>query len=113
MLRPFREMEDNRMTQLKPGLKLKSAVCDAEVMIIKAGSASALTCGGVSMLGAGETAEGATANEEHLGGCQVGKRYVTGDESLEVLCVKAGKGSLAVAGEPLLVKGAKKLPSTD
>ena len=46
------------MTQLKPGLKLKSAVCDAEVMIIKPGSVNALTCGGAPMLGSGETANG-------------------------------------------------------
>jgi hypothetical protein len=101
------------MTQLKPGLKLKSAVCEAEVMIIKSGSIAALTCGGVPMLGAGEKAQEAEANQEHMGGCQIGKRYVTSDESLEVLCVKAGKGSLAADGEPLLTKGAKKLPSSD
>ena len=101
------------MTQLKPGLKLKSAVCDAEVMIIKSGSVSALTCGGAPMLMNGEAAEGATPNEEQMAGCQIGKRYVTSDESLEVLCVKAGKGSLAADGEPLLTKGTKKLPSSD
>jgi hypothetical protein len=101
------------MTQLKPGLKLKSAVCDAEIMIIKAGTAGALTCGGLSMVGAGESGSGAAPDEAHMSGCQVGKRYVNADESLEVLCVKAGKGSLAVEGEPLVVKGSKKLPSTD
>lgn len=101
------------MTQLKPGLKLKSAVCDAEVMIIKAGSASTLTCGGVPMLANGEPAPDATPNPEHMDGCQIGKRYVSADESLEVLCVKAGKGSLAADGEPLAVKGTKKLPSSD
>ena len=100
------------MTQLKPGLKLKSAVCDAEVMVIKSGGVAALTCGGAPMV-TGETAPRATPNEEHMGGCQIGKRYVTSDESLEVLCVKAGKGSLAADGEPLLTKGTKKLPSSD
>lgn len=101
------------MTQLKPGLKLKSAVCDAEVMIIKAGNATTLTCGGVPMLANGETASDVKPNEEHMGGCQIGKRYVSSDESLEVLCVKAGKGSLAADGELLAVKGTKKLPSSD
>ena len=46
-------------------------------------------------------------------GCQIGKRYITSDESLEVLCVKAGQGSLAADGEPLVIKGTKKLPSSD
>ena len=99
--------------ELKPGLKLKSAVCDAEVMVIKPGSAGTLKCGGVPMLAAGETAEGAEADAEHLNGCQIGKRYITADESLEVLCVKAGKGSLAADDEPLLQKDTKKLPSSD
>jgi hypothetical protein len=101
------------MTQLKPGLKLKSAVCDAEVMIIKPGSVNALTCGGAPMLGSGETANGVQANQEQMEGCQIGKRYITSDESLEVLCVKAGQGSLAADGEPLVIKGTKKLPSSD
>ena len=28
----------------------------------------------------------------------MGKRYITADETIEVLCVKAGDGSLAVNG---------------
>ena len=34
---------------LKPGTRLKSAVCDAEVMVIKAGESDDLTCGGVAL----------------------------------------------------------------
>lgn len=101
------------MTQLKPGLKLKSAVCDAEVMVIKSGDVTSLTCGGAPMLANGEAAGDATPDEAQMGGCQIGKRYVTSDEGLEVLCVKAGKGALAADGEPLAVKGTKKLPSSD
>lgn len=48
-----------------------------------------------------------------MGGCLIGKRYVNQDQSLEILCVKAGKGSLALNGEPLAIKDAKKLPSSD
>lgn len=105
-------METSQM-QLKPGLKLKSAVCDGEVMIIKSGDVGVLTCGGVPMLGAGDAAGEPSPDEAQMEGCQIGKRYVTPDETLEVLCVKAGKGSLAADGEPLLVKGSKKLPSSD
>ena len=101
------------MTQLKPGLRLKSAVCDAEVMVIKSAGTEALTCGGTPMVGAGETANGAAADTEQMQGCQIGKRYVNGDDTLEVLCVKAGQGTLAADGERLSVKGAKKLPSSD
>ena len=102
------------MTRLKAGLKLKSIVCDAEVMVIKAGDDTMLTCGGVPMFAANEAA-GPRAEPEasQMGGCQVGKRYVNKDQSLEILCVKTGKGSLAADGEILEAKVAKKLPSSD
>jgi hypothetical protein len=46
-------------------------------------------------------------------GTLMGKRYVTEDESLELLCTKPGAGSLASGEAPLNVKGAKPLPSSD
>lgn len=99
---------------LKPGLRLKSAVCDAEVMVVKAAGGGSITCGGVPMLAPGESPPaGAAAAAGQTAGCSVGKRYVNGDQSLEVLCVKAGKGSLGLDGAPLVVKEAKKLPSSD
>lgn len=101
------------MTQLKPGLRLKSAVCDGEVMVIKCAGSEALTCGGAPMLGGDADANGAEPDAALMEGCQIGKRYVNADDTLEVLCVKAGKGSLAVDGQALTVKGAKKLPSSD
>lgn len=100
------------MSQLRPGLKLSSAVCSAEVMVIKAGSGAVLTCGGQPMLAPGESA-GGEADAAQMDGCQIGKRYVNEDQSVEILCVKAGEGTLAVDGTPLAVKEAKKLPSSD
>ena len=41
------------------------------------------------------------------------KRYVNGDGSVEVLCLKPGDGSLSVGDDKLAVKDAKKLPKTD
>lgn len=101
------------MDQLKPGAKLKSAVCNAEVMVIKCGDTATLTCGGTPMTANGEAAAEASPDDAQMEGCQIGKRYVNGDETLEVLCVKAGQGSLAADGQPLVVKGSKKLPSSD
>jgi hypothetical protein len=46
-------------------------------------------------------------------GCQVGKRYVHDEMGLEVLCLKAGAGSLSIGVEPLTVKASKPLPSSD
>ena len=84
------------MAVLKPGLRLKSAVCDGEAMIVKAIDVT-LTCGGVPMLAAGEEAQGSgQANPEHMFECLIGKRYINADETLEVLCVKGGKGLLRI-----------------
>ena len=101
------------MTDLKAGLRLKSAVCDAEIMIVKAGGDATLTCGGVPMLVGDESSDAAEPATDQMDGCQVGKRYVNDDQLLEVLCVKAGAGSLAADGSALAIKDAKKLPSSD
>jgi hypothetical protein len=102
------------MAELKTGARLKSAVCDGEIMVVTTpGGDIALTCGGAVMIGAGEEAQSAEIDPEHAVGIVIGKRYITEDEGLEVLCVKAGAGSLAVDGNLLLQKDTKKLPKTD
>ncbi len=47
------------------------------------------------------------------GGTEIGKRYVDEETQVEVLCTKAGSGSLTVDGRPLVIKGAKPLPASD
>jgi len=44
---------------------------------------------------------------------RLGKRYEDADTGLEVLCTKAGKGSLSLNGRALPVKAPKPLPSSD
>lgn len=101
------------MATLKPGLRLKSAVCTGEATIIKA-TDTALTCGGIPMYSEGEApAEGLEANPEHMFKCLMGKRYVSEDDELEVLCIKPGEGSFGANGNMLLGKETKKLPSSD
>jgi hypothetical protein len=101
------------MPALKPGLRLKSAVCDGEAMVVKAIDVE-LTCGGVPMLAAGEGApDGAEADSEHMYKCLIGKRYVNAEETLEVLCVKSGEGSFGYDGQMLMGKETKQLPSSD
>lgn len=98
---------------LKAGGKLKSTVCDTQVMVIKAPPGEhTLLCGGVEMGGAAATVSGAPAADA-AGGTLIGKRYVNADESLELLCTKGGAGSLALGAEALEVKQAKQLPSSD
>ena len=43
----------------------------------------------------------------------LGKRYADEELGLELLCTQGGDGALAVGDAPLLVKGAKPLPSSD
>ncbi|MCR9260241.1 MAG: hypothetical protein NXH95_11000 [Pseudomonadaceae bacterium] len=102
------------MPELKTGARLKSSVCDGEIMVVATpGGDIDITCGGAPMLLPGDEAAAAEINPEHAVGIVIGKRYITADEALEVLCVKAGQGSLAVNGELLLQKDTKKLPKTD
>jgi hypothetical protein len=103
------------MSQLKPGTRLRSAVCATEVMIVAAPKSDvALTCGGVAMasLDAPRTA-GGTPQPDASSGTLLGKRYVSEAGDLELLCTKPGQGSLACDGKLLVVKGAKPLPSSD
>ena len=100
------------MATLSAGKRLKSAVCTTEIMVIAAPDGDVdLYCGG-SAMGEGD-GNGGSVDADHAGGTAIGKRYVNEDASLEVLCVKAGPGSLSVGGTMLTVKDAKKLPKTD
>ena len=95
---------------MKPGTRLKSAVCDTEVMVIRAGEGT-IECGGAPM--GEDKGEGGEPAADHANGTLMGKRYVDADNTFELLCVKPGKGSLAVDGVALTTKDAKPLPASD
>ncbi len=96
---------------MKPGTKLKSAVCDTEVMVIRGGD-MVVECGGAPM--GEERPSGQKAmNPAFAEGTQIGKRYVDQNGAVELLCVKPGKGSLSIQGVVLKTKDAKALPSSD
>ncbi len=102
------------MGQLKTGTRLRSAVCDGEIMVVSAPDGDVtLTCGGAEMAPAGSDVTKQDVHPDHAVGIAIGKRYVTESGDLEVLCVKAGDGSLAANGDLLLQKDTKKLPKTD
>ncbi len=96
---------------MKPGTRLKSAVCDSEAMVIRCGTGE-VQCGGAAMVEARGDAAGEPA-ADHAGGTMMGKRYVDAAGAFELLCVKAGKGSFAVDGMALTIKDAKPLPASD
>jgi hypothetical protein len=101
------------VAQLKAGLRLRSAVSEVEVIVVKAGADHVITCGGAPMLIGTEAAPTSGTHNSDETPCQLGKRYVNASGSVEVVCVKGGKGAIAVDGEPLQVKAAKALPSSD
>jgi hypothetical protein len=96
---------------MKPGTKLKSAVCDTEVMVIRASDA-VVECGGTPMTDE-RPADRKPLNPAFAEGTKIGKRYVDSAGTLELLCVKAGKGSLSIGGVALTLKDAKPLPASD
>jgi hypothetical protein len=96
---------------MKPGTKLKSAVCDTEVMVVRAADA-VVECGGLPMTEE-KPAERKPVNPAFADGTKIGKRYVDAAGTIELLCVKAGQGSLSIAGQALKVKDAKPLPASD
>ena len=96
---------------MKAGSKLKSAVCDTEVMVIRAADV-VVECGGAPMLDARPDSKGAI-DPSFAEGTKMGKRYVDAAGTIELLCVKAGQGSLSIGGVALQPKEAKPLPSSD
>jgi hypothetical protein len=96
---------------MKAGTKLKSAVCDTEVVVIKSGGAP-IECGGVPMAPE-RPAQRGSLDAGFASGTKIGKRYVDAANTLELLCVKAGQGTLASGGVALQLREAKPLPSSD
>jgi hypothetical protein len=103
------------VVELKLGSRWKSAVCNAEIVIVRPPKLSAvLECGGspVVEMGAAKP-EGLAVAPAHDKGVMTGKRYFDPALGIEVLGSKAGVGSLSIEGRPLSVKEPKALPSSD
>ena len=100
---------------LKAGASFKSAVCDTQVMVIKAPPGQFdLRCGGAPMLAAGEAPRPAVPlHPAFATGTLIGKRYINADESVELLCTKGGGGTLVLNGVRAEIRQAKQLPSSD
>jgi hypothetical protein len=79
---------------LKPGTRLRSTISDAELMVVRGGAAA------VEL----------SASDEPL---LLGRRYVDTEAGVEVLCVKAGSGTVICDGRTMTPKEAKPLPSSD
>ena len=100
--------------KLRVGLALASAVDATTVIVTRVPDGDVeLTCGGVAMHPKGGAAPAGEADPAQLTGTLIGKRYVDPADTIEVLCTKAGEGTLALDGTPLVTAEAKALPSSD
>jgi hypothetical protein len=100
--------------QLKPGSRLQSAVCDTQVIVVRAPKDDVdLRCGGQPLVSQGGPRSDQGPDAAHSAGSAMGKRYADEELGLEVLITKAGAGSLSIGDRPLGLKEAKPLPSSD
>jgi hypothetical protein len=101
--------------ELKSGSRWRSAVSDVEVIVVRAPSGPwTWECGGQPMVPHGaDKPAGLTIDPMHAEATAVGKRFADEESGVEVLCTKAGEGSLSIDGVALPMKGAKPLPSSD
>ena len=101
--------------EIKPGSRWKSAVCDAQIVVVRPPKvAGELQCGGVAVVPQVDAAApSGDVHPDHAGGVLIGKRYIDEASGIEVLGAKAGKGSLAFDGRELNLKEAKPLPASD
>ena len=103
------------MIQLKTGARYRSQVCDTEFIVVRPLPGDLdLRCGGHPVIDIkAEPDPGTSVQAGADGGSELGKRYTDPSSRLEVLVTKAGKGTLALQGEPLVLKDAKPLPASD
>ena len=103
------------MRTIKPGLRLRSAVCSTQIMVIRsAGGEFQLCCGGVEMIPPGDTPPPETRlDPTQAQGSLIGKRYIDAAGRVELLCTQGGEGSLTLNGAPMGIKPAQPLPSSD
>jgi hypothetical protein len=100
--------------QVKAGTKLASTVCDTQVVVVRAPADDVeLGCGGAPLVGADEGGATGEPDPTLAAGTLIGKRYADEEVGIELLCTKAGAGTLTCNGAVLEIKGAKPLPASD
>jgi len=106
---------------LRPGSRWRSAVCESEVIVVRAPAEPVLLCiGGAPAIaadasqpaGPGRPAAG-TLDDSLADGTLLGKRYTDEASGLELLCTRAGAGTITVAGRPAMIMPPRKLPASD
>jgi hypothetical protein len=102
------------MTDLTVGKRLRSTLCDTEVIVVRApDNMVELSCGGHPMTAHDAVASSTAAPVGADPATVLGKRYVDSETGLEVLCTKSGPSQLTADGRPLPIKAPKALPASD
>ncbi len=99
--------------ELKAGVRLRSVTCDTEVVVVKAARDAEVACGGAPMAPLIDDVVAVPLDPDFSGGSALGKRYTDAEGTIEILCVKAGAGTISVDGVALALKVAKALPASD
>jgi len=113
-------MPSAEATDLSPGSRWRSVVCEAEVIVVRAPAAPVLLCiGGAPALAAagngpaGSGLTGSAPDRALAAGTLLGKRYADQASGLELLCTRSGAGTITVAGRPATIMAPRKLPASD
>lgn len=101
--------------ELKAGTRLRSTTDGTEVVVVcPADGPVDLRCGGHPMVRLDEPRGDDLPIESGFDQRSlIGKRYVHEETGVELLCTKAGHASLSLGTEPVRLKAAKPLPSSD
>jgi hypothetical protein len=108
-------MQSADATDLRPGSRWRSAVCESEVIVVRAPAQPVLLCiGGAPVLAAGrDRAAGGGPDHVLADGTLLGKRYADEVSRLEVLCTRSGVGTITVAGRRATIVPPRPLPASD
>jgi hypothetical protein len=101
--------------ELKPGSRWRSAVCDTEIVVVRApGTPVTLRIGGTGVLqGQARRPPGPGPDAALADGTLLGKRYTDEDSGLEVMCTKPGRGTITVDGRRATIRKPRQLPASD
>lgn len=96
------------------GQTLASVVDPTTVVVVRWPDADLdLTCGGAAMVEGKSAVPTGSPDPALSAGTLLGKRYADDELGVELLCTKAGTGTLALNGSALAIKTAKPLPASD
>jgi hypothetical protein len=100
--------------QLKPGARLRSAVCDGELVVVRAPADDVdLQFGGVPVTDVRADLDRQAPRPDRVGDTPIGKRYHDVARGVEVLVTRAGQTLLSIGDDLLARRDPKKLPASD